>query len=808
MHLTVNSTPSLSNGRDGGGGGGGGTGTGTGGQSNGGGLGGCGGGGGHHGGNNNQTGGSGGGSSGGGGGGGTGGNAVSGAGSGGGGGNVASSNGSSAGAGAESGPPSAASLLNDTYTKMTSDILAERTLGDFLSEHPGELIRTGSPLFVCTVLPPHWRSNKTLPVAFKVVALGDVGDGTMVTVRAGNDENYCAELRNCTAVMKNQVAKFNDLRFVGRSGRGKSFTLTITISTSPPQVATYNKAIKVTVDGPREPRSKTTSFVGQQQQFHFAFGQRPFHFPTDPLSSFRMPPLDMSQFGLSSTNSHWSYSSTGPYSPYLTSCTTPTASQFNNPALGFTCSSGEQNGGQDFSASARDCVTMLPDSTAADLDQHLSSLVGVTQQATNHMVQANLMGGNAGNSNSVGSGGGTGGGGGGGSGGGGGGGGGGGNHGGNNGLTSHIPTHLSNGLIVPRYAQTTASSSNSHPDAYGLTSSQSGPRSLSDSSQAESPVQDDLLSSNTPNLGGSGPSSTTGAGAGGGGASSGGSVGSGGGTSAGSGSGGTGGGGGGGGGGAGHHQNFTSIVMNQSNGGGGSNGGSAAATAAAAAGSNYGGSNGTGSCNGSPLYPVLPASLLYSQLYTAANQSVGGFGHSAVNHHHHHIQSPHPGAAAAAAAAAVATGGNVGQSNATAAVAATAAAAAMHVGELQSVMDQLTASNNQAAAVAAAARHHHHHHHHHHQSGSSSTNMIGHGSGGGGGGGNGHADLSLIGNCGAMARGALDELGGGHRVGAGGLGGGGGGGSGGVGRLGMPPGGPGQVGQAAGDNGNSVWRPY
>lgn len=117
--------------------------------------------------------------------------------------------------------PEGTSLINDTYTKMTSDILAERTLNDFLSEHPGELIRTGSPLFVCTVLPPHWRSNKTLPVAFKVVALGDVGDGTVVTVRAGNDENYCAELRNSTAVMKNQVAKFNDLRFVGRSGRGK-----------------------------------------------------------------------------------------------------------------------------------------------------------------------------------------------------------------------------------------------------------------------------------------------------------------------------------------------------------------------------------------------------------------------------------------------------------------------------------------------------------------------------------------------------------------------------------------------------------
>lgn len=88
--------------------------------------------------------------------------------------------------------------------------------------------RTGSPHVVCTVLPAHWRSNKTLPVAFKVVALGEVGDGTLVTVRAGNDENCCAELRNSTAVMKNQVAKFNDLRFVGRSGRGKIISPYIT----------------------------------------------------------------------------------------------------------------------------------------------------------------------------------------------------------------------------------------------------------------------------------------------------------------------------------------------------------------------------------------------------------------------------------------------------------------------------------------------------------------------------------------------------------------------------------------------------
>ncbi|XP_070168552.1 segmentation protein Runt [Polyergus mexicanus] len=120
----------------------------------------------------------------------------------------------------------------------------------------GDLVQTGSPTILCSTLPCHWRSNKSLPVAFKVIALDEVSDGTLVTIRAGNDENCFGELRNCTAVMKNQVAKFNDLRFVGRSGRGKSFSLTIQISSMPHQVATYSKAIKVTVDGPREPRSK------------------------------------------------------------------------------------------------------------------------------------------------------------------------------------------------------------------------------------------------------------------------------------------------------------------------------------------------------------------------------------------------------------------------------------------------------------------------------------------------------------------------------------------------------------------------
>lgn len=165
--------------------------------------------------------------------------------------NSASSTGSST-------PDTASSNAAKMPSSMT-DMFA--SLHEMLQEYHGELVQTGSPSILCSALPNHWRSNKSLPGAFKVIALDDVPDGTLVTIKCGNDENYCGELRNSTAIMKNQVAKFNDLRFVGRSGRGKSFTLTITIATYPVQTASYNKAIKVTVDGPREPRSKQSKFL-------------------------------------------------------------------------------------------------------------------------------------------------------------------------------------------------------------------------------------------------------------------------------------------------------------------------------------------------------------------------------------------------------------------------------------------------------------------------------------------------------------------------------------------------------------------
>lgn len=82
----------------------------------------------------------------------------------------------------------------------------------------------------------------------------------------------------------------------------------------------------------------------------------------------------MSQFGLGTANSHWGYSSAN-YSPYLTgsglsTCGTTSAAQFNNPALGFSCSATEQATTQDFTNNAREC---LPSKLCIEEDQGVNA---------------------------------------------------------------------------------------------------------------------------------------------------------------------------------------------------------------------------------------------------------------------------------------------------------------------------------------------------------------------------------------------------------------------------------------------------
>ncbi|XP_037652289.1 runt-related transcription factor 3 isoform X3 [Sebastes umbrosus] len=253
-----------------------------------------------------------------------------------------------------------------------------RNVVDVLADHAGELVRTDSPNFLCSVLPSHWRCNKTLPVAFKVVALGDVPDGTLVTVMAGNDENYSAELRNASAVMKNQVARFNDLRFVGRSGRGKSFTLTITVFTGPPQVATYHRAIKVTVDGPREPRRHRVKLEDpQKMQF------------SDRLSeieryqrSMRIGPVNNNQRPIHQTHLSTTQGSTDLFNqrtsfPSLSPLTDP---RFSDPRMHYpgafpysTNTSSSGISGLSMSASSRYHHTYLPPPYSNNQSQNFQS---------------------------------------------------------------------------------------------------------------------------------------------------------------------------------------------------------------------------------------------------------------------------------------------------------------------------------------------------------------------------------------------------------------------------------------------------
>uniref|UniRef100_A0A3B4UMM9 Runt-related transcription factor 3-like n=1 Tax=Seriola dumerili TaxID=41447 RepID=A0A3B4UMM9_SERDU len=173
-----------------------------------------------------------------------------------------------------------------------------RSLHQCSTAPPRGLVQTDSPNFLCSSLPQHWRCNKTLPRTFTVVALGDdVPDGVVVTVMAGNDDNSSAELRNATATMKQGCAQFNDLRFIGRSGRGKSFTVSINVLTSPPQIATLHRAIKITctavvmISFTSSLWTNEPSFLGHVTSLTSSFTPTPrmHHLPTLPYTTQASP---------------------------------------------------------------------------------------------------------------------------------------------------------------------------------------------------------------------------------------------------------------------------------------------------------------------------------------------------------------------------------------------------------------------------------------------------------------------------------------------------------------------------------------
>ncbi|CAF1567053.1 unnamed protein product [Adineta steineri] len=123
-----------------------------------------------------------------------------------------------------------------------------------------------NPHFECSSLPNHWRKNKSLHFILRTKNRLAIKSNTRVFILAGNEFNPCATLKNNVSCFRNGQAEFNDLRFLAASGRGKKFTLSIIIETTPPQQCTYRRAIKITVDGPRKKRElKLKSDVNDTQ---------------------------------------------------------------------------------------------------------------------------------------------------------------------------------------------------------------------------------------------------------------------------------------------------------------------------------------------------------------------------------------------------------------------------------------------------------------------------------------------------------------------------------------------------------------
>ncbi len=66
----------------------------------------------------------------------------------------------------------------------------------------------------------HWRKNKSLRFILRTKNEIEIKSNTRVVILAGNDYNPSATLKNNISWFRGNQAEFNDLRFLGVSGRG------------------------------------------------------------------------------------------------------------------------------------------------------------------------------------------------------------------------------------------------------------------------------------------------------------------------------------------------------------------------------------------------------------------------------------------------------------------------------------------------------------------------------------------------------------------------------------------------------------
>ena len=111
----------------------------------------------------------------------------------------------------------------------------------------------------------HWRKNKSLRFILRTKPQVDVETNTRVLLLAGNDSNPCATLKNNIGWFRDGQAEFNDLRFLGASGRGLFDAECFSFTARRPTVAPRQE---IHVDHHRSNDASTAVHVSTSDQNH------------------------------------------------------------------------------------------------------------------------------------------------------------------------------------------------------------------------------------------------------------------------------------------------------------------------------------------------------------------------------------------------------------------------------------------------------------------------------------------------------------------------------------------------------------
>lgn len=80
---------------------------------------------------------------------------------------------------------------------------------------------TESPNIFVSILPGFTRANKYIGNYKVFITNNELPENTPVLIRAFSTKTGEGEMKNNCTIIKNGIACFEDLRFIGKSGRGK-----------------------------------------------------------------------------------------------------------------------------------------------------------------------------------------------------------------------------------------------------------------------------------------------------------------------------------------------------------------------------------------------------------------------------------------------------------------------------------------------------------------------------------------------------------------------------------------------------------